>query len=67
MALRRKLGLLLFGCALLTTVLITFFVNRTIQHQFEQYMHDNQAKRNERLITERLMSEQGQSLHMKLT
>lgn len=51
MALRRKLGLLLFGCALLTTVLITFFVNRTIQHQFEQYMHDNQAKRNERLIT----------------
>ncbi|MDD6759988.1 MAG: sensor histidine kinase, partial [Turicibacter sp.] len=51
MALRRKLGLLLFGCALLTTVLITFFVNRTIQHQFEQYMNDNQAKRNERLIT----------------
>lgn len=51
MTLRRKISLLLFSCALLTTILITFFVNRTIQHQFEQYMHDNQEKRNERLIT----------------
>lgn len=51
MTLRRKLGLLLFSCALLATLLITFFVNQTILHQVEQYMYDNQAKRNDRLIT----------------
>ena len=51
MTLQRKLGYLLFSCALLTTLLITVFVNQTISHQFEQYMYDNQEKRNERLIT----------------
>ena len=51
MTLRRKLGLLLFSCALLATLLITFFVNQTILHQVEQYMYDNQAKRNARLTT----------------
>lgn len=51
MTLQRKLGYLLFSCALLTTLLITVFVNQTISHQFEQYMYDNQEKRNERLMT----------------
>ena len=51
MSYRRKLSLLLFSCAAITTLLMMFFVNQTIHYQVDQYMQDNQEKRNERLVT----------------
>lgn len=51
MSYRRKLILLLFSCAAITTLLMMFFVNQTIHYQVNQYMQDNQQKRNERLVT----------------
>lgn len=51
MSLRQKLSLLFFSCAGMTALLITVFVNRTIHYQLDQYLKDNQVKRNERIVT----------------
>lgn len=50
-SIRRQLTFLFFGCATLTAVLIYSFVNITINFQVNDYMMENQEKRNERLVT----------------
>lgn len=50
-SIRRQLTLIFFGCATLTAVLIYGFVNITINIQVNNYMMENQEKRNERLVT----------------
>ena len=50
-SIRRQLTVMFFGCANLTAILIYYFVNVTICSQIDEYMMENQEKRNERLVT----------------
>ena len=50
-SIRRQLTVMFFGCASLTAILIHYFVNVTICSQIDEYMMENQEKRNERLVT----------------
>ena len=50
-SIRRQLTVMFFGCASLTAILIYYFVNVTICSQIDEYMMENQEKRNERLVT----------------
>ena len=51
MSLRQKLSLLFFSCAGITALLSIVFVNQTIHYQLDQYLKENQIKRNERIVT----------------
>ena len=50
-SIRRQLTVMFFGCASLTAILIYYFFNVTICSQIDEYMMENQEKRNERLVT----------------
>ncbi|QAA32805.1 sensor histidine kinase [Clostridium manihotivorum] len=48
---RRRLSILFFTCSIAAILLITLFVNLTINNKFNQYMIDIQNKRYERIVS----------------
>jgi signal transduction histidine kinase len=49
-SIRKKLSIIILGCSVLTAILIVVFVNFTINNKFNQYVVNNQNKRNERIV-----------------
>ncbi|MFU0825414.1 sensor histidine kinase [Clostridium sp.] len=48
---RKKLSILFVLCSIIAILLITFFVNLTINHKFNEYMINTQNKRYERIVS----------------
>jgi signal transduction histidine kinase len=48
---RRRLSILLFICSISTILLITLFVNITVNNKFNQYMSDIQDRRHQRIVS----------------
>jgi two-component system, OmpR family, sensor histidine kinase BaeS len=49
-SIRKKLSIILLVCSILATVLTAIFVNFTINNKFNEYMRNNQEKRNQRIV-----------------
>lgn len=49
-SIKRKLSIILIICSVLATVLTALFVNLTINKKFNEYVINNQNKRNERIV-----------------
>lgn len=49
-SIRRKLSIIILVCSILATILTALFVNFTINNKFNEYMLNNQEKRNQRIV-----------------
>ncbi|WP_411683156.1 sensor histidine kinase [Clostridium thailandense] len=49
-SIRRKLSIIILVCSILAALLTAIFVNITINNKFNEYMVNNQNKRNERIV-----------------
>lgn len=49
-SIRRKLSVILLVCSILATILTALFVNLTINNKFNEYVRNNQDKRNQRIV-----------------
>lgn len=49
-SIRRKLSIIILACSILAALLTAIFVNITINNKFNEYMVNNQNKRNDRIV-----------------
>lgn len=49
-SIKRKLSIIILGCSILAALLTATFVNNTMNNKFNEYMVNNQNKRNDRIV-----------------